>query len=478
MKLKLSVISYKGKPPDAAIEASFDQDGGTLGRSMEQRENHLCLQDPEKFISRRHAVIKSDKGIFYLTDTSVDGTYIVNKRRRVCQETVAIEDKDRLQIGDYELSVQIQSNKDVEPRIYSPAQFSQEDESIFDFAGGKQRLDFPLKASPDTQKNGLWQSAEDIAPGPPAGKHLAETIEDAPHRDSLALPDIGRPAENSSRIPENYDFEELIADLNENRADGGFAKPQELSILHGDSALIGPEAATTKFPSDDRLVRPAPNQDPPEHASPISGQVRDMPTSQDRNAIEPIPNQASLELLNASLEGAGIMDSNLPDPNDAPDFMRAAGGILREMVAGLIAILRGRTELKNQFRMPLTVLKPDGNNPLKFCKIVDDALKHLLIKNRPGFVNAHEAVQDSFRDIQNHELAMAAGVQAAVIALLKRFDPEDFAKPFEEGLAFQRKAKSWDAYQKAFTDVASQALEQFFGEAFIQAYEEQLRKLR
>ncbi|MFY9941356.1 MAG: type VI secretion system-associated FHA domain protein, partial [Desulfobacterales bacterium] len=81
-------------------------------------------------------------------------------------------------------------------------------------------------------------------------------------------------------------------------------------------------------------------------------------------------------------------------------------------------------------------------------------------------------------DIMNHQLAMTAGIQAAVIRLLERFDPHIFSKQNEEGVVFKRKAKSWDAYRQAYTEIASQALEDFFGEPFAQAYEEQIRKLR
>ncbi len=48
----------------------------------------------------------------------------------------------------------------------------------------------------------------------------------------------------------------------------------------------------------------------------------------------------------------------------------------------------------------------------------------------------------------------------------------------ELALVFQRKAKSWDAYQQAYTKIANEALEDFFGESFVRAYEEQIKKLR
>jgi predicted component of type VI protein secretion system len=78
----------------------------------------------------------------------------------------------------------------------------------------------------------------------------------------------------------------------------------------------------------------------------------------------------------------------------------------------------------------------------------------------------------------NHQLAMTAGIQAAVIALLKRFDPQHFDRQNDNGVLFKRKAKSWDTFRRSYNEIVNEALENFFGEAFIHAYEEQIRKLR
>ena len=78
----------------------------------------------------------------------------------------------------------------------------------------------------------------------------------------------------------------------------------------------------------------------------------------------------------------------------------------------------------------------------------------------------------------HHDLALTAGVQAAVNALLERFDPQHVAKPYAEGLVLQRKAKCWDAYSQAYGKMVAEAREDIFGDAFVRAYEEQIGKLR
>jgi predicted component of type VI protein secretion system len=76
-----------------------------------------------------------------------------------------------------------------------------------------------------------------------------------------------------------------------------------------------------------------------------------------------------------------------------------------------------------------------------------------------------------------HQLAMTAGIQAALTALLREFDPDRYERQFEEGIVFQKKAKCWDAYVKAYSRLTAEALENFFGDDFAEAYERQVRAL-
>jgi len=101
----------------------------------------------------------------------------------------------------------------------------------------------------------------------------------------------------------------------------------------------------------------------------------------------------------------------------------------------------------------------------------------MLTKKHQGFLDATEAVQEAFTDIKNHQLAMYAGIQAALTELVERFDPQHFMEHYEEGIVFQKKGKCWDAYCEAYSDIAKEAVENFFGEAFIRTYEKQILNL-
>ena len=158
--------------------------------------------------------------------------------------------------------------------------------------------------------------------------------------------------------------------------------------------------------------------------------------------------------------------------------MQTVGAVFKELIDGLMTVLRARSELKSQFRVSMTVLQSVENNPLKFSRTVGEALKLLLAKDQPGYVDAADAVREGYQDVMNHQLAIAAGVQASLMSLVSRFDPQKIARKYEEGIVLQKKAKCWDAYRQAYGDIAREALENFFGEEFSRAYEEQMSKLR
>jgi type VI secretion system protein len=62
--------------------------------------------------------------------------------------------------------------------------------------------------------------------------------------------------------------------------------------------------------------------------------------------------------------------------------------------------------------------------------------------------------------------------------LLVRLSPEQIEKQFEQGLVLQKKAKCWDRFKALHKNAQTHAIEDFYGEAFVKAYEAQLRILQ
>jgi type VI secretion system protein len=513
MSLILKVVSYKGLPPAEALAASFDRQGGMIGRSP---DNQFVLPDPDKFISRRHASIQSENGVYSLTDTSTAGTYLSNKDLLLQHDTVTLADGDRLKIGDYELVVQIAG----EPKAEQSPFFSEGAESPCRDAPRDSPFAFD-NGEPDRRVVPPFASSRNPTP---EGASFIEQPDAAPFHESFIPPDV-QPAPD---LPQ-FNMEELLRDLDA-PASVAVRQPPDIAFEVPDDFLKGDSDAQEHdaVPEPAAIAAPPNASEPGVVAAPVSppkskhnsrgaaavrlkapvlegdevpvGAVDDVMCRKAKAAMTSSPMAAQLAtppaeaavrapsavntaaanaaLFKQFLKGAGISDEALVSPEEIPAVMQSLGALFRDLVDGMMTVLRARSELKSQLRVTVTTLRPVDNNPLKFSASVEDALRILFARKHAGFIDPQEAVREGYSDIMNHQLAMVAGMQASLAELLKRFAPQTFEKPFEEGIVFQKKAKCWDAYSKAYPGLVSEALEDFFGETFADVYEQQMRVLR
>jgi type VI secretion system protein len=188
-------------------------------------------------------------------------------------------------------------------------------------------------------------------------------------------------------------------------------------------------------------------------------------------------------MLAALLRGAGVPDLRLS--GDPVASMEAAGAVFRAMVEGLREVLMSRAAIKGELRVEQTMLRSRDNNALKFSVTVEEAVAALLLPSRPGYKAPLAAVQEAARDIQSHEMAVMAGVQTALIGLLKRFDPATLEARLSPGrldsfLPGARKARIWELFCDTYKDIAREAEDDFqsvFGREFAKAYDAQMKKL-
>jgi len=157
------------------------------------------------------------------------------------------------------------------------------------------------------------------------------------------------------------------------------------------------------------------------------------------------------------------------------------------MVEGLIDVLRARSSLKGEFRMQQTTIQPIQNNPLKFAPNVDEALLLLLRAGNQAFLPPDQAIEDGFDDIKAHQMAVMAGVQAAIHHLLQRFEPTALEARFEKPSGFSallpgaRHAQLWESFSQLYAGIQREAEDDFqdlFGREFSRAYEEHSTRLR
>jgi type VI secretion system FHA domain protein len=181
-------------------------------------------------------------------------------------------------------------------------------------------------------------------------------------------------------------------------------------------------------------------------------------------------------LFNAFLQGAAV-ECNEIRPEQQTETMHKIGQMFRKLIEGTVAVLRSRAEFKSLCRVNMTVIRAANNNPLKFTVSTDDVLRQLIENKTDGFLSPTAAIEEGFNDIMNHQLAMQAGIQASLTDLLKTFDPKIIEKQFEQGIVLQKKARCWDRYEETYRNTVEDAVENFFGEEFVKAYEKQMNLL-
>lgn len=195
------------------------------------------------------------------------------------------------------------------------------------------------------------------------------------------------------------------------------------------------------------------------------------------------------QAVEAFLSGAGLTHVDL-EPEAIISFMTNAGQLVREITQGFRQVLDSRASIKGEFRLGMTTIQPVKNNPLKFSVDVDDALTKLLLPPANGYLPPVAAVQEATDDLQAHQMALLAGLRAALSSLVAHFDPEALEKDFQKVSAIAsllpstrkaRKAKYWELFKTRYSQAAADAENDFLhflGDEFATAYEKQIQKLK
>lgn len=216
---------------------------------------------------------------------------------------------------------------------------------------------------------------------------------------------------------------------------------------------------------------------PVKAAAPVPAQAP-SPVAQPPAPVSADP-EANGAGIDAFLAGAGMeRDAVQQDPAAA---LQQAGMLLRNLVAGMVVMLEARARAKSQMGAQGTGLEITGNNPLKFARSPEQALRHVLNPAERGFMGADLAVEDGWRDLQAHQLATLKAMQGALRSTLERFSPKSIRSRaetrgmLEKILPGARDAALWKAYEREFSGVAFDSDEAFmdmFAKEFRKAYDD------
>ncbi|MBW1245232.1 type VI secretion system-associated FHA domain protein TagH [Pseudomonas tolaasii] len=435
MSLCLTITSYHKITPGQCAEKSLNQGSMAIGRSS---DNDWVLPDPERLVSSQHCVIQYKDGRYYLTDNSTNGVELVNAGIRLRRgNSELLQDGELIRIGDYEIQARIDFNV----QAIDSQPFANESPNSFEaLMGAVANTPAPLPViAPQFQGASSMDTLPDLfdflsptaVPPPTVADHVPSEQHDFRPPTPIA---VEKPVVSGSVIPDDWDL---------------FADTPPTPVAPPPAAVIPPPP----------VVEPA---------------------------LAVADSSLQSDLLQAFLRGAGLDQLRL-DTDQAEAQMESIGRSYRLMVEGLIDVLRARASLKGEFRMQQTMIRPAENNPLKFAPNADEALLLLLRQSNQAFMAPDVAVRESFDDLRAHQLAVMAGVEAAIKHLLARFEPgqleERMGKPGGLSSIFNgsRQAQYWQQFTELYSNISREAQEDFqdlFGREFSRAYEEHSARQR
>jgi len=485
MLLTLRILTYRNAPVPAAPAVRFDGAGGAIGRSP---DNTLALDDPSKYISRVHARVLAQGGAFVLEDLGSNPS-IVNDRPLGKGNQIALGHGDRLVIGDYLLQA-VLMEAPLQPAL-APAPANDATLPLFEPPPPPAPvqlppLDFAPSPAPAQVQAPAWSD-------PLAGASIldvgatqqASLGGDDPLGLNLFAPAApARAAEFDHVSPELAAFPRTLAPTPAPAyaaSGGGFSIPADYDPL---ADLFPTSAPTPAAPAPAAAPTPTLAPTAPPSAAPTPF-LAPPPLAAPPVSAPPVAASGDDAVLQALLRGLGLPELKLQRP--PVEVAEMVGAMLREATAGTMDVLMARAMTKKESRIDMTMLSVRANNPLKFFPNAEGALTQMLTGAMAGYMPPVDAMAGAFDDLRAHELAVIAGMRAALGAVLHRFDPAQIearlAVPsvMDKMLASNRKAKMWDRLVELYGEIAREAdddLQRLFGEKFSAAYEEQVERLR
>jgi type VI secretion system FHA domain protein len=449
MSLSIKISKKVDGRSDMIASRSWPQNKISIGRG---EECTLVLEDPKKHVSRVHVELEEKyEGTFQLTVVSKVNPVFVNGKKEAPGGRIVLSAGDRFELGEYELEMLAPPKTDY--KANTPVSDVEE----------TTRPDNPMLQMPKAAAEKPVQ--ENTVP--------VETVERKPAHAPVAVPaepaTVEEPAFELDQLPpvEPGIFDEPEA------AETPAAVPEPEGDVFAEATFVGTSAAPPSNIFDEATY--VGSRPPRQGAAPAGVAARSGGDDGGMRAA-----------VQAFLDGAGLQEKEIADA-EIEAFLLQSGKILRAAVEGAMALLAARATAKKELRAEdRTMVASKDNNPLKLMSDPQEALAFLFeIKDRTGgFLDPVQAVGDAFDDLRAHEVALFAGMRAALIGSIQRFDPKTLEAELEKnagGLGLNRKAKLWEqfaAFQQKLARDAEDDFNKVFGREFMGTYMEQVKRLR
>lgn len=298
-------------------------------------------------------------------------------------------------------------------------------------------------------------------------------------------------AKNPNLIPDDWD-DDLMGGAALEPAPAPIPKPQtpvpaprsrtqDASAAHRSLPLTDPPKRRARVEAEGPLLA---ERRPEKHDDFAPGPAAEPAKPKPRPSSRKPQQDVSGAVGKALLDGLGLGDREL-NAAEIDNIYVVLGELMPVIITGMMQVLRSRASIKNEFRMNVTTIQPIENNPLKFSANAQEAIENMFLRNSDAYMGPKQAFQEGFDGVGEHQVAIIAGIRAAFKSMMDRFDPEQLERQFDKqnkgvvlpGMQKSKYWKSYSDYYTGFVDNMENSFQYLFGDEFVQAYEDQLRRL-
>ncbi len=462
MDLLLEIISHQRHAmSEKQSQFVFKAAGGTIGRNS---KNDWLIDDPERLISGQHVSVYFENNHFLIIDTSTNGLFINKDQYALGDKTHIIRNGDVFQLGQYSIQATLVATQ-------SAAVFSSSAPQEIN-----QHID-PLSHFTEVSTPGCVVGNDILSECDPINSVLdpissTQSYFDLPN----AIPENWLDKTTQITIEEKNEFPPSVIpnkveheeELNHVGNFEDFKKDFENSNKQiKNSASVVKNIIEVKTNIQARETHP--------HEQ-VQEKYTHLKSSSKHN-----PEQHS-EAISTLLITMGL------DPNDIsaeqlPEVMENIAHIAKNSMSGLMKTMISRAHLKNEFRLSMTTIQSQENNPLKFCINYEQLVHYMLVNPLSGYLNSEQAIKESFVELQEHQLGVMAGMKSALNSLLEKFSPEkitDNANKLKSLGLGSKKSRYWDAFTDLYVEIKEEddVFTEFFSCEFSKAYERQIDDIR